>query len=119
MAYKSTFNLPDISDCFIQGGTPGTTNSAGLPNITGGTWISDNSGNPDNIGLPSYTRDGCASGAFYVETNSGSRQGWMSVPNNSTTTRGYKFDASRSSNVYGNSTTVQPKSVEMNYCIKF
>ena len=31
----------------------------------------------------------------------------------------FNFDASRSSSIYGNSSTVQPASLEMTYCIKY
>lgn len=96
---STTFNLPDLSDCFVQGGTPGTSNAAGLPNITG------------NAG---HAWSGGTSGAFYQETAY------------QTSAWGYdadrpliKFDASRSSAIYGNSATVQPKSVEMLFCIKY
>ena len=39
--------------------------------------------------------------------------------NNNGNYGGFEFDASRSNSIYGNSTTVQPTSLEMTYCIKF
>ena len=30
-----------------------------------------------------------------------------------------EFDASRSNSIYGNSTTVQPSAIAINYCIKY
>ena len=99
---STTFNLPDLSDCFVQGGTPGTLHSAGLPNITG------------NINLSSTKLTG--DGAFST-WQSGGAQGWDGWNNQGN--RGFSFDASRSSSVYGASTTVQPKSVEMLFCIKY
>lgn len=70
--------------------------AAGLPNITGG------------IGLS--TTQMSSSGAF-THWQSGGAQGWDGW--NSYGNRGFNFDASRSSSVYGNSDTVQPKATEM------
>jgi hypothetical protein len=69
---------------------------AGLPNITGG------------IGLS--TTQMSSSGAF-THWQSGGAQGWDGWNNYGN--RGFNFDASRSSSVYGNSDTVQPKATEM------
>ena len=102
---STTFNLPDLSDCFVQGGTPGTLHSAGLPNITG----SFRGRNAFNDGPVSYTG---AFGAVYSGSTTGA-SGAGSSPFY------FDFDASRSSSIYGNSTTVQPKSVEMLFCIKY
>ena len=102
---KPTFNLPNISDCFIQGGTPGTTNSAGLPNIIGHAgWTVGSNGNSKNN-----------SGAFTVEFGGSAKASQSSGSGNIS----LNFDASISNSIYGNSTTVQPKSVEMKYCIKY
>lgn len=70
-----------------------------LPNITGTTgWI----------------RGVTMTGAF-ISGDTGSFR------NNagSTTLENTKFDASRSNSIYGNSTTVQPKSLIFNYVIKY
>ena len=98
---KPTFNLPDVSDCFIQGGTPGTTHNAGLPDITGS--LRGSSGDTSVF-----------TGAFKWLSNLGgvAGGGWSSAAS-------VDFAASYSNSVYGNSTTVQPKSVEMKYCIKY
>lgn len=101
---STTFNLPDISDCFVQGGTPGTTHTAGLPNIK-------TDGTRSFIALQDYTPSGTdpfRRGTTELIGFGGSKYG-----------ANFDFDASRSSNIYGNSTTVQPKSVEMNWCIKY
>lgn len=105
---NSTFNLPDISDCFVQGGTPGTTHSAGLPNITG-SYTSDFiialKNNSQCIGAISSI---VGNGGNYGNRGADSSWGY-----------GFNFDASSSNSIYGNSTTVQPKSVELLYCIKY
>ena len=98
---STTFNLPNLTDRFLQGSTTvGTYKSAGLPNITGVS-----SGNQDQAGA--------ISGAFYYINgdlkNSGDkpyacREG---------------FKASRCSTIYGNSTTVQPPALTCLICIKY
>lgn len=101
---KST--LPDYRKRFLEGsGAAGTVLEAGLPNITGyipHDWLSMGDGNP--------------AGAFYrtdILGRSTSRQGkksgdWFR----------YMFDASRSSSIYGRSSTVQPPAVTVRYFIK-
>ena len=69
----------------------GQSVEAGLPNITG--WVN--------------TEEGYVGGAFYIE---GSRGGGCN--NGSNQYNGVRFDASRSSEVYGNSDTVQPPAVK-------
>jgi len=80
-------------------GTNGnTTIAAGLPNITGST-----SGIRWNDGSS-------ASGAFNL-TTSGGGTGFISGSNGP---RGFDFDASRSSSIYGSSNTVQPPAYVVN-----
>ena len=83
--------------------TAGTTINAGLPNITG-----------------KFTQDDCqvgtynagANGAFYMTNNS---RGYMYGRMNSSENRGdLGFDASRSSSIYGKSSTVQPPAFVVN-----
>ena len=76
----------------------GTTIAAGLPNITGQV-TSDDTGYYWGAGTT-------ASGAFANAHNGGSHIGansWSGTRGN-----GFTFDASRSSAIYGKSTTVQP-----------
>lgn len=105
---STTFNLPNLVDKFIQGNsTSGTTKTAGLPNITGSLWKSG-----ENCGL----FDG-VSGAF-----GGTPFSTHPVANEAGTYTLYAkvdIDASRSSSIYGNSTTVQPPAVTMRYIIKY
>ena len=100
---STTFNLPNLTDKFIQGSaTAGTVKSAGLPNITGGMFI--------NAG-----RDSIENGAFkYTATVGGG-----GINNSNTGTGNVNFNASRCSSVYGNSTTVQPPALTMRYIIKY
>lgn len=103
----STFNVPDMRDRFIEGANSynvGTPLSAGLPNITGTTQTNDDTS--------------AVGGAFRVERQFGT---------DSNATLYYQlineyqvsFDASRSSAVYGRSSTVQPNALNMNFIIKY
>lgn len=101
---NTTFNLPNLQDKFVQGsGTNevGTEMSAGLPNIEG------------EFGL--VRNDfGSARGVFSSTGNSG-----IGIGGSGGTTGCVNFKASRSNAIYGNSDTVQPPAVVMNYIIKY
>ncbi|MFI3272974.1 MAG: hypothetical protein R3Y11_12900, partial [Pseudomonadota bacterium] len=99
--------LPSLAGRFLEGasGTVRSYKAAGLPNIEGefmfeagtkGTWL----------------------GA--MSSNTGTLQTITSINSSVTThTRNAQaFDASKSNSIYGNSTTVQPKSYTVNYLIK-
>ena len=104
---STTFNLPNLTDKFIQGsGTAGTSKSAGLPNITGSFG-----------GLGNYNSGGtnAMSGAFYGSGASGFSFGGGDTVSS---LKGY-FNASRSSSIYGSSSTVQPPAVTMRFYIKY
>lgn len=106
----TTFNLPNLADKFIQGNaTSGTVKSAGLPNITG------NASYGGAIGLLFSNLPDSASGAFYP--NLQKTGGTLSTTSGSSYSVG--IDASRSSSVYGSSSTVQPPAVTMRYIIKY
>lgn len=100
---STTFNLPNLTDKFIQGSNfAGTVKSAGLPNITGTLRTLENWG------------VGVATGAFLqtaTQTKAydggGSPAGLINM------------NASRCSSIYGNSTTVQPPALTMRYIIKY
>lgn len=96
----NTFNVPNLKDRFLQGanGNLGTYKEAGLPNITGDF---------------AKTMDPSGHGAFYSSTMSG---GWNGGP---WALGIIYFDASRSSDIYGKSNTVQPPAVCVNYIIKY
>ena len=114
---STTFNLPNLTDKFIQGSnTVGTVKNAGLPNIKGDFW---------NMAYQSkaIAEDDCKqvseaySGAFSVRKI-------KEMVGYATSTSyeqydGWSFNASRSNNIYGNSTTVQPPALTMRYIIKY
>ena len=103
---KST--VPDYRGRFLETDTtPGTVKEAGLPNITGA--FSSEALNAGGItGSPSPT------GAFYSV--------FANFKHISSPVEGFNcithFDASRSSSIYGSSTTVQPASVTVRRFIK-
>lgn len=100
---STTFNLPNLTDKFIQGSdTVGTVKSAGLPNITGTLRTLEN------------WQSGVATGAFL---QTGTQSATYSGGNSSAGL--INMDASRSSSIYGNSTTVQPPALTMRYIIKY
>ena len=105
---NTTFNLPNLKDKFIEGsGTNavGTVKTAGLPNITG------EFGAQGSIDVRSL-----GTGAFRVG-QTGKIDGGYSDTNHYSLKQ--SFNASRSSSIYGNSDTVQPPAVCMNYIIKY
>ena len=112
---SSTFNLPNLTDRFIEGNaTAGTVKSAGLPNINGSVLFrgADNGGLamseivPNDKGAFNVSSANTIYNAAYTTTVKGSGQ--------------YLYiDASRSSSVYGNSATVQPPALTMRYIIKY
>jgi microcystin-dependent protein len=103
---STTFNLPDLTDKFIQGsGTAGTVKAAGLPNIEGTFYSSHGEG---MIGKETGPFKGTDAGSYGFDSG-GNQEHGITVT----------FDASRSNSIYGNSTTVQPPAICMRYCIKY
>lgn len=103
----TTFNLPDLRDKFAQGANDnlGTVKEAGLPNITG------------EFGAQGSTvATAVGTGAFRV-----SKTGAIDSGNSQYTHYSLQqsFNASRSSSIYGNSDTVQPPALCINYIIKY
>ena len=108
---STTFNVPNLIDRFVQGNaTSGTVKTAGLPNITGDFEVRSMGAStaiinpvgafaPITKTVPSYTA--LASGTTATERG------------------GANLDASRSSSIYGNSATVQPPALAMQYIIKY
>lgn len=102
---STTFNLPNLTDKFIQGsGTAGTVKGAGLPNI-------------------SWTIHGViTTGATY----SGAADGTNTYLNKIDVGSGYGDhistfygSAASSNDIYGSSSTVQPPALTMRYYIKY
>lgn len=105
---STTFNLPNLTDRFIQGsGTAGTVKEAGLPNITGAFRLE---------GTENGAGTAYANGAFAITGYSGSmaRNHTQSAKNPV-----IELNASRSSSIYGSSITVQPPALTMRYYIKY
>jgi len=105
---STTFNLPNLTDRFLQGSsTSGTVKNAGLPNITGS----------HNQAILSSTsaQDMHGSGAFSIGYDAKIGPGDYSTH--------YlirlKFDASSSNSIYGSSSTVQPPALTCLICIKY
>jgi microcystin-dependent protein len=106
---STTFNLPNLTDKFIQGNaTSGTEHSAGLPNITG------ESGNRF-INSNNMANAGALTGWNTQSESIGLAGG--TYPN--AVVGGVEFNASWSNSIYGNSNTVQPPSVTMRFIIKY
>ena len=103
---STTFNLPNLTDRFLQGSsTSGTVKNAGLPNITGYT------------GYIPYVNASVAAGSLtYIESSTAAN-----IAGNppGTPLRYLDFNASRSSSIYGSSTTVQPPALTCLICIKY
>lgn len=101
---STTFNLPNLHHKFIEGTTTssevGTYVEAGLPNITGYT------------GAAWDDLSGDVTGAFYFSKNA------TEAGNGLSGYWGISFDASRVTSAYGRSSTVQPASTRLLYCIK-
>ena len=103
---STTFNLPNLTDRFLQGSTTsGTVKKAGLPNITGSSCtlrypvlLGGGSG-------PFSTANGDSTNALQ---STGSAQGGVIT-----------FNASRSNSIYGSSSTVQPPALTCLICIKY
>lgn len=104
-----TFNVPNLCDGrFLEGSdTSGEYVEAGLPNIEG-EW-----GWQMNTGVVAH--DNTLSGAF---TRSGNLKNYGMANAVQSNTENLKFDASLSNAIYGNSDTVQPKSLRVLYIIK-
>lgn len=101
----TTFQVPNLVEKFIEGteSSVGQTLNAGLPNIKG-SWN-------HSSGYGSYTvNNGAIENTSSYSPISGSGTGWANEQ--------ISFDASRSSDIYGKSNTVQPPAVKMLFIIK-
>ena len=96
---STTFQLPDFRNRAIWGADTAGYLGAGLPNVTGKFYT----GHTD--------RQWGTSGAFYNTGTTGGNSGF----NQGNSTRAYQigFQASRSSNIYGKSSTVQPNAIKV------
>ena len=107
---STTFNLPNLNQRFVEGtvtaNNVGTTKAAGLPNITGKVMVG---------GYPLFTskHEGGFFGTDFGTADSHAQDSDGDVPTT------FSIDASRSSAVYGKSSTVQPASLCLLHCIKY
>jgi microcystin-dependent protein len=104
---STTFNLPNLTDRFLQGSTTsGTVKNAGLPNITGSCTPASQKNSHTFNGWGAF-KDASGSDAFQPESYVAS--GNFNL----------HFDASISNSIYGNSDTVQPPALTCLICIKY
>ena len=111
---STTFNLPLIEDNrFLEfASTAGTKKNAGLPNITGYASFPIRSDNT-NVAVRGW------GGAFSADSNYARFFNINPIADSTEETNRLVFNASGSSSVYGNSTTVQPKSLTVRAIIKY
>ena len=118
---ETTFNLPDLRGRVVTGVgtlsgntyTLGGAVNAGLPNITGSITASTN-----GYYQSAFENDGTVTktGAF-TDTTFESRNGFPDASDNYSSLSSLNFDASDSNAIYGNSTTVQPNTLALNFMI--
>ena len=115
---NNTIRLPKITG-FIEGtvdsNTLGDLVDAGLPNITGDVGKDAGIGHVSNVSYGISVKDTQCSGAFYPNNNCDYTA--INQVQQGSDGKSLGFDASRSSSVYGNSTTVQPQSIKVFYYI--
>ena len=109
---STTFRVPSLS-CWVRGATGvqevGSYKAAGLPNITGALTPNDTTSSSVDIDF---------TGTGAVRATNASRPSGSTGTNNWNTWAGFNIDASRSSSIYGNSTTVQPESIVGMWLVK-
>ena len=101
------FRIPDynITKRFLQPSkTPTERMDAGLPNISGTFYLQE------ELSVN-------ASGAFWISSNPSNSTSYRSKGGGGSPT--FSFSASRSSDIYGKSATVQPPSQGVHICIKY
>lgn len=101
----TTFQVPNLVEKFIEGteSSVGQTLNAGLPNITAGF-----TAYTYQRGAPTGSMSSKITNTNQVETGGGNDRSFVE----------FSLDASRDSNVYGKSNTVQPPAVKMLLIIK-
>lgn len=118
-ADSTHFNIPDLRDKFLEGASAtniaGSTMSAGLPDIQGSIRLSTGA-----VMDPNDTSGTYGTGAFEdpIVTSSDWRTVDAGISSLANAQVGQHFMASDSNAIYGNSNTVQPPAVCVNYIIK-
>ena len=112
---STTFNLPNLTDRFLQGSTTsGTYKGAGLPDITSSVQFS-----------PFDAQNGRrsiivnATGAMTLSDATTNAEGIQKQATHEAKRYQLNFNASKSSSIYGNSATVQPPALTCLICIKY
>ena len=110
---STTFRVPSLK-CWIKGANGTVTEvgsylAAGLPNITGALTPNDTTSSSVDIDF---------TGTGAIQATNASRPSGSTGTSQWTTWAGFNIDASRSSSVYGNSTTVQPESIVGMWLVK-
>lgn len=116
---STTFNLPAVEDNrFLEfSSTRGTKKNAGLPDITGSMTCRQTD---ESTGASGRGVFGGATGAFVItEDVPAVNFSYINLTAQSQLADSLTFDASRSSSIYGGSTTVQPKSLTVRAIIKY
>lgn len=117
---STTFNLPNLTDKFIQGsGTAGTVKSAGLPNIKGDIKRSSAAASGAQMFGDLDKTDVANSGAIGLYSTGKSMASIGNGGAYSNVIDAMFFDASKSNAIYGKSSTVQPPSLTMRFYIKY
>ena len=109
------FKIPDLRNRFLEGanGNLGTYKAAGLPNITGTVAVGTVDGQAATFGYGGALANiGNFPGLY-------SSKGCPVSSGNTIWTGGISLNARASNTIYGNSTTVQPPAVFVNYIIKY
>ena len=113
---STTFNLPNLTDRFLQGSaTSGTVKNAGLPNITGEAYLTTTESGNDTV----HYCNGAFSTPREILTGYGNKRDFVTVETSDYYSSPIWLDASRSSSIYGNSITVQPPALTCLICIKY
>ena len=116
---STTFNLPNLTNKFIEGNaTPGTSYGAGLPNITGEAYLQPTQSGNETV--PSAIGAFSTQGEIIRQNYPGN--GDLNITISSTKpyyTDNINLNASRSSSIYGASSTVQPPALTLRYIIKY
>lgn len=113
---STTFRVPSLQ-CWVRGAngsvsTVGSYLAAGLPNITG-----QFTSRATNY-LEGQLFWAASSGALYYSGRGAGSSDTVSQINGAKNEHVYKLDASRSSSIYGNSSTVQPESIVGMWLVK-
>ena len=121
---STTFNLPNLNNnSFLEGSdTVGTVKSAGLPNASGAVGVEYGRTSSNKTVVGTMFGDG----AFRRNTEHPWGRIWSpSIISSNVETMPLQnyaeavMDLSKSNSIYGNSNTVQPKSVTVKFCIKY